>query len=82
ASARALGWSTRSVDAAARRFEATDPSGGPDVAPLEVRVEAAEGGAVVLLSLRRPQGEAREGLAPARLRAFSERLRATVAAGS
>jgi hypothetical protein len=78
ATARALGWTTTGVDAEARRFEARDAAGGADAAPLSVQVEPARGGAVVMLAPR--EGEARP--APARLRAFSERLRATVAAGA
>lgn len=78
ATARALGWTAEAVDAEARRFEARDAAGGAAAAPLTVRVEPAPGGAVVTLAPR--EGEARP--APARVRAFSERLRATVAAGA
>lgn len=83
ASAEALGWDARRVDREARRFEAVDPRGDPDVAPLAVRVEPAAGGAVVRLQPRGPRvGAPAEAPAPARVRAFSERLRATVTAGS
>jgi hypothetical protein len=78
ATAEALGWSPTGTDVASQRFEARDAEGEAGATPLRVRVEETAGGSVVILSPREEGGR----IAPARVRAFSERLRATVAADS